>query len=730
MKMGRGTDNESYPSWDGQEDSSRFEKDWTASGSTVSMRSAEEIRAEIEEVLGFFPPFFVPALESPPLLESLWQQQLSCYYNNPLPKLFKEKLSVRLARFCASPYFMVTHACMLHRLGMTPREVRQWVEKSELNAVDIEQACELLAAMQSPVESWPDADPAFEESAITCCAVVFMGLTAAGRCTAELKGLLGHSRYAQLVMLLANIRASHLWIEAHPEVGYEDHAVVRENYFTLVRNEPQLVFLFRNYREIVRPGLLGAEFQGGASEGEENYRELFENASDIIYTHDFEGNIISVNRAIERIAGYTRAEALKMNITDVIAPEYAALARKMLDPQIAGEVPLHQEIEVFSKDRSRITLGISTRPIFRGGKAVAVQGIARDITKRKEMETSLQETNQKLEAWVGELEHRTREMTMLNEMGDILRACLTTDEAYSVIVRVAQQVFPAKVGALYIIAPSRNIVESVAVWGDPKLAERSFVPTECWALRRGRTHWVENSQSGLICKHVHHPTPYGYVCIPMMAQSEAIGVLHLTQPDNVNMTESKQRMAVMMSEQIGMALSNLRLHETLRSQSIRDPLTGLFNRRFMEESLELEIRRASRNQRPLGMIMLDLDYFKYFNDNFGHEAGDLLLKELGELLRSNIRGEDIACRYGGEEFTLILPEGTNTVIRQRAEFYMDAIQRLDVHYRGRPLGRITASMGVAIFPDHGRTGKALIEAADKALYRSKSAGRDRVTMAE
>jgi diguanylate cyclase (GGDEF)-like protein len=334
-----------------------------------------------------------------------------------------------------------------------------------------------------------------------------------------------------------------------------------------------------------------------------------------------------------------------------------------------------------------------------------------------------------LEAWVGELEQRTREMTLLNEMGDILRACLTMDEAYSVIVRVAQQIFPVQVGALYVIGPSRDVVESAAVWGDAGLVERVFSPPECWALRRGRTHWVENPVSGLVCRHVHRAPSDGYVCIPMMAQSEALGVLHLMQPEGVKMTETKQRMAVTMAEHIAMALSNLRLHETLRSQSIRDPLTGLFNRRFMEESLALEIRRATRNQRPLGMIMIDLDHFKYFNDNFGHEAGDLLLKELGALLRGSIRGEDIACRYGGEEFTLILPEGTGAVTRQRAEYFREAIQRLDIHYRGRPLGKITASMGVSVFPDHGRTAKALIEAADRALYRSKNAGRDRVTLA-
>jgi diguanylate cyclase (GGDEF)-like protein len=358
-----------------------------------------------------------------------------------------------------------------------------------------------------------------------------------------------------------------------------------------------------------------------------------------------------------------------------------------------------------------------------------VQAIARDITKRRKTEAALHEANQRLEAWVGELEQRTREMTLLNEMGDILRACLSTEEAYHVIVRVAQQIFPVQVGALYVLASSRDTVEAAAVWGDPALVEKSFSPQECWALRRGRTHCVENSHSGMLCRHIHQPPPEGYMCIPMMAQSEALGVLHLMQPDSIKMTDTKQRMAVTMAEHIAMALSNLRLHETLRSQSIRDPLTGLFNRRFMEESLELEIRRATRNQRPLGMIMIDLDHFKYFNDNFGHEAGDLLLKELGALLKGNIRGEDIACRYGGEEFTLILPEGTGAVTRQRAEFFKDAIQRLDVHFRGHPLGKITASMGVAVFPDHGRTASTLIDAADRALYRSKAAGRDRVTLA-
>ncbi|MBN2243646.1 MAG: diguanylate cyclase [Acidobacteria bacterium] len=699
----------------------------------ISHETAEEtsgrVRSEIEARMGFLPPHFAPALKSPAVLENLWRRHLSSYAGSPLPELFREKLSLRLARYCSSPYFIVLHACTLIQLGVEAGEVRPLIEAPEDNTpVDLEQPLAALAVVPRPLKSWPDANPAFEESVIAGCVCIFLGMEESGKWIAQLRDALGPFLYGHLSDLLAYAKSAHLWVESHPEVSFEDHPTVARNYLSLVRSGPRLVDLFQNWGGMVRKHNAGPCFPGGNHNTQ--YRDFFENASDIFYTYDFEGNVISVNRAAERITGYSRAEILRMKLTDALPPEYEPLARKLLDPRVAGEIPLSYELEIWSKDKKRIALGISTRPVFRGGKAVAVQGIARDITKHKQIEEELQKANQKLEAWVSELEQRTHEMTLLNDMGDILRACLTTEEAYNVIVRVAQQIFPVKVGALYVIAPSRNLVESVAVWGDASLAERSFAPQECWALRRGRTHWVENYESGLICRHIHQPSSNGYLCIPMMAQSEALGILHLMQPENVKMTETKQRMAVTMSEHIAMALSNLRLHETLRSQSIRDPLTGLFNRRFMEESLELEIRRASRNQRPLGMIMMDLDHFKYFNDNFGHEAGDLLLKELGALLKNSIRGEDIACRYGGEEFTLILPEGTGSVTRQRAEFFKEAIRRLDVHYKNQPLGRLTASMGVAVFPEHGRSAQALIEAADRALYRSKNAGRDCVTMAD
>src|SRR5881396_1344490 len=218
------------------------------------------------------------------------------------------------------------------------------------------------------------------------------------------------------------------------------------------------------------------------------------------------------------------------------------------------------------------------------------------------------------------------------------------------------------------------------------------------------------------------------ICVPMMAQGEALGILHLGYQEVGRLTESKQRFAVAVAEHVALALSNLKLHETLRSQSIRDPLTGLFNRRFMEESLIREVLRAARNQGPLGVIMIDLDGFKSFNDTFGHDAGDTLLRELGFLLRNNIRAEDIACRYGGEEFTLVLPEATLEATLERAEQIREEIKRLKVLHRDQDLGQVTVSLGVAVFPNHGTTGEALLRAADTALYRAKIDGRDRVAV--
>ncbi len=167
----------------------------------------------------------------------------------------------------------------------------------------------------------------------------------------------------------------------------------------------------------------------------------------------------------------------------------------------------------------------------------------------------------------------------------------------------------------------------------------------------------------------------------------------------------------------------------LRDLSIRDHLTTLFNRRYLDETLEREIQRAARSQAQLGIIMMDIDHFKRFNDKYGHAAGDELLKEMGKLLYAHIRMADIACRYGGEEFVLVLPDASLEVSRQRAERLRQEVKQLRLKIKNQNMGAITVSLGVAVFPDNGSSGKALLKSADAALYLAKRAGRDRVVMA-
>jgi diguanylate cyclase (GGDEF)-like protein len=326
------------------------------------------------------------------------------------------------------------------------------------------------------------------------------------------------------------------------------------------------------------------------------------------------------------------------------------------------------------------------------------------------------------------LAQRSRELDLLNRMGELLQACVTEDEAYAVAGRYIGQFFPDDAGAVFVTAASHNLVEARAVWGAPASPDWSiFKPEECWALRRGRMHVVEATSEGLLCSHLPAPAPRAYLCIPLIAQGESLGVLYLgvREPDTA-WPEPRQRLASTVADQLSLAVANLKLRETLRNQSIRDALTGLFNRRYLEETLERELRRAERGGGSLGVVMLDLDRFKEFNDTYGHDVGDMLLREIGRLLQGVIRGGDVACRYGGEEFALVLPGADTDTTRQRAERLRDAARNLLVSHRGHTVGAVTLSAGIAAYPRDGITGEVLLQAADAALYRAKAEGRDRV----
>jgi diguanylate cyclase (GGDEF)-like protein len=231
------------------------------------------------------------------------------------------------------------------------------------------------------------------------------------------------------------------------------------------------------------------------------------------------------------------------------------------------------------------------------------------------------------------------------------------------------------------------------------------------------------------CGHALAVT-HTYLCVPILAQGETLGILHLQATDaEPQLNAAELSFKTTFAGQVGLSIANIRLREALRMQSVRDPLTGLYNRRYLEEVLERETRRAGRAEQSMGILMLDLDHFKHFNDTYGHDAGDAVLRETAAFLVQNVRAEDFVCRFGGEEFVVILPTADIQGANVRAEALRAKMKNLPIMYQGKSLGLITFSVGVAAFPEHGGLPKELMAAADAALYQAKKAGRDRVVTA-
>jgi diguanylate cyclase (GGDEF)-like protein len=351
--------------------------------------------------------------------------------------------------------------------------------------------------------------------------------------------------------------------------------------------------------------------------------------------------------------------------------------------------------------------------------------LAREIAKHELLEKELAESRSILASQVDRLHLRNQEVQLLNEVGDMLQSCVSTEEAYPLISLHAPRLLPGSSGALYAYDPSHDLYSAAAEWGNTLLIVGAFKAEDCWALRKGKVHAVTGSTPTLRCRHTRAAGEGRSLCIPMTATGKTIGLFHLTDG-----RDDSHAFAVSVAEHIGLALSNLMLRSDLRQLSIHDPLTGLFNRRYMEETLEIEIRRAERTERPIGVIMLDIDHFKTFNDGFGHAAGDEVLRALGTLIRTHLRAGDIACRYGGEEFVLILTEASKETAYQRAENIRQRVEGLEVRYLDMALGPLTISLGVAIHPAHGRTRTEILAAADAALYKAKEGGRNRAVIAE
>jgi len=358
-----------------------------------------------------------------------------------------------------------------------------------------------------------------------------------------------------------------------------------------------------------------------------------------------------------------------------------------------------------------------------------------EINMRLEQEISekdlaRRELDEQHDTMMRALRERSDRATLLAKMGELLQSCVTREEVFTAALGFAPKIFPIRRGAVALFNSSRNSVDVAGQWHDCVLPAQSFQPESCWALRAGQPHLVAAGDTTAPCAHAIG-VKSSYLCVPILAQGEALGILHIqATEEQPNFGEAEMSFKTTFAAQVGLSVANIRLRDALRAQSTKDPLTGLYNRRYLSEMLQREIRRAARSELPLGVMMLDLDHFKRFNDTYGHEAGDAVLRETASFLGRSIRAEDFVCRYGGEEFVVVLPTADLRVAGLRAEGIRSRLRDLVVMHQGHSVGLVTASIGVAALPQHGTTERELLQAADAALYRAKRDGRDRIVLAD
>ncbi|HTW50816.1 MAG TPA: GGDEF domain-containing protein [Stellaceae bacterium] len=340
-------------------------------------------------------------------------------------------------------------------------------------------------------------------------------------------------------------------------------------------------------------------------------------------------------------------------------------------------------------------------------------------------------------ARLAERNQLNRETRLLSELNEWLQSCNSLSELYDMVAEFLSRLMPGCAGSLYVYANSRDVLEGSTAWNGGAL-QPSMHPEDCWGLRRGHVYSYGEREIDFRCHHVGGKAE-NYCCIPVLAHGDTVGLLHLefrgpaaaengnVSPEQAEIADQR-RLGLICAEQISMAIANVKLRDQLRDQSIRDPLTGLFNRRYMLETCRREFSRAARGKQPVGLLSIDVDHFKKFNDNHGHDAGDTVLREVGVCLEGIFRNEDVVCRFGGEEFVVLMPGASVEIAARRGEELRAKIESLTVRYLEKNLPRITVSIGVAAFPEAGDTPQLLLKAADDALYRAKEGGRNRVEL--
>ena len=398
--------------------------------------------------------------------------------------------------------------------------------------------------------------------------------------------------------------------------------------------------------------------------------------------------------------------------------------------QLIGEITVARDITTLRRTEEALHATQATLQAKLAAIRDANRRLTREMAARRKADSAMRRNNQALATTIRQLEAIHRDAADLSHMAELLQACTERTEAYAIVRETGVQLLPDSSGSLFIYRESRDVLEHVTSWGSGPAPKKTLVPDECWALRLGNPHFAPRKGT-VRCRHAHEDTA-SYVCMPIQGQGQVLGLFHIAidvSPRTRRPEQDAELRLRAMTDRVGPALANLKLRDTLREMALRDALTGLYNRRYLEDAFSRELHRGERNGKPVSVVMIDIDHFKRFNDQHGHDAGDFVLSAVARAISNNIRPSDIACRYGGEELAVVLPETTLEIARDRAEEMRRAIRETNLTHLGQTLPGPTASFGVAVYPEHGTKPADLLKAADQALYRAKHEGRDRVCVA-
>lgn len=468
----------------------------------------------------------------------------------------------------------------------------------------------------------------------------------------------------------------------------------------------------------------------------EDYADTERFYSDLVLRHSSDAVVISdasrktlwVNPAFTEQTGYATS--------DVAGKEPGSVLQGAeTDPETARQIDLaclqRREIRVdirnYTKAGQPFWVDLKVTPVHDStGRHTHFISTMRDITERKVLEEQNEEMRH-AEAL------RQSERQLLALTSEWLYSAKSFDELLMVIKRAMHTLIPEADGALYVYDDSRSMLELAASWGCNPDFTQHILPDDCWALRRGRAYAYGQKPIQFACDHVHKSdTPY--FCLPIIAHGETIGLMHivfdgfeengLMRHMRDEVLRNRWDISLICGEQISLAVANVRLRQELHEKSLRDPLTGLWNRRWFMDHAQRETVIAARDKRDLALISVDVDHFKQFNDCFGHDAGDLVLMEVGRIMTRHGGPQIHPCRIGGEEFILLCIDHDQKAAEAQAEALRIAISQAQITAMGKALPQITISAGLALLGRDGSDLQSLMLAADKGLYMAKAAGRN------